>query len=90
MSSYKAALESRLVKRIYLWYKSIFQIAVSKALINFQINFYRNHLMQYLYLLMARISSAVVGKHFIRLQHIKMLETVEKSNGKIVSEEAAG
>ena len=46
--------------------------------------------MQYLYLLMARISSAVVGKHFIRLQHIKMLETVEKSNGKIVSEEAAG
>ena len=46
--------------------------------------------MQYLYLLMARISSADVGKHFIRLQHIKMLETVEKSNGKIVSEEAAG
>ena len=34
---------------------------------------------------MARISFVVVGKCFIRLQHIKIYEAVQKSNSKIIS-----
>ena len=37
---------------------------------------------------MARISLWSLGKRFIRLKHIKVFETVQKSNGKFISEEA--
>ena len=38
---------------------------------------------------MARIYFAVVGKCFIRIKHIEIFETVQKSNDKIVSKEVA-
>ena len=40
--------------------------------------------MEYQYLYIATISFMVVGKQFIRQQHIKIFETVQKSNSKIV------
>ena len=44
--------------------------------------------MQYQLLQMARISFAVVGKHFIRIKHIKIFETVQQLNNKIDSKKA--
>ena len=41
------------------------------------------------YFYIATISFVVVGKCFIRQQHIKIFETVQKLNGKIVSKVAA-
>ena len=44
--------------------------------------------MQYCDLQMARISFVVIGKYFVRLQDIKIF-TMQKSNSKILSKEAA-
>ena len=45
--------------------------------------------MEYGYLKIATISFVVVGKRFLRQQHIKIFETVQKSNGNIVLKGAA-
>ena len=44
--------------------------------------------MQFLHVQMARLWS--LGKCFIRLKHIKIFETMQKSNNKIISKEAPG
>ena len=45
--------------------------------------------MQYLHLQMVKMYFVVVGKCFMMLPHIKIFETVQKLNSRIVSKDAA-